>query len=124
MNKSPIDLLNSDRMLLLDTAKESNIKSKNYLNNPITFHGILSCNQKMHKLFETISKAAKTDASIYISGETGVGKELVAKAIHLESLRADQPFIAVNVANLLLLFGAFYSYLPVVLQRVSQINRM
>ena len=99
MNKSPIDLLNSDRMLLLDTAKESNIKSKNYLNNPITFHGILSCNQKMHKLFKTISKAAKTDASIYISGETGVGKELVAKAIHLESLRADQPFIAVNVAN-------------------------
>lgn len=124
MNKSPIDLLNSDRMLLLNTAKESNIKSKNYLNNPITFHGILSCNQKMHKLFKTISKAAKTDASIYISGETGVGKELVAKAIHLESLRADQPFIAVNVANLLLLFGAFYSYLPVVLQRVSQINRM
>ena len=99
MNKSPIDLLNSDRMLLLDTAKESNIKSTNYLNNPISFHGILSCNQKMHKLFETISKAAKTDASIYISGETGVGKELVAKAIHLESLRADQPFIAVNVAN-------------------------
>jgi len=99
MNKSPMDLLNSDRMLLLDTAKESNIKSTNYLNNPISFHGILSCNQKMHKLFETISKAAKTDASIYISGETGVGKELVAKAIHLESLRADQPFIAVNVAN-------------------------
>lgn len=94
-----MDLLNSDRMLLLDTAKESNIKSTNYLNNPISFHGILSCNQKMHKLFETISKAAKTDASIYISGETGVGKELVAKAIHLESLRADQPFIAVNVAN-------------------------
>jgi transcriptional regulator with PAS, ATPase and Fis domain len=53
----------------------------------------------MYKLFETISKAAKTDASIYISGETGVGKELVAKAIHLESPRANQPFIAVNVAN-------------------------
>ena len=53
----------------------------------------------MHKLFKTISKAAKTDASIYISGETGVGKELVARAIHAESSRANQPFIAVNVAN-------------------------
>jgi two-component system response regulator AtoC len=86
-------------MLLLITSKESNIKSKNYLNNPISFHGILSCNQKMHKLFKTITKAAKTDASIYISGETGVGKELVARAIHAESHRAYQPFIAVNVAN-------------------------
>jgi transcriptional regulator with PAS, ATPase and Fis domain len=99
MNKFPIDLLNSDRMLLLDAVKENNINSKYYVDKPIFFHGILSCNQKMHKLFETISKAAKTDASIYISGETGVGKELVAKAIHLESSRADKPFIGVNVAN-------------------------
>ena len=53
----------------------------------------------MHKLFENICKAAKTDASIYISGETGVGKELVARAIHAQSPRANQPFIAVNVAN-------------------------
>jgi transcriptional regulator with PAS, ATPase and Fis domain len=86
-------------MLLLDTAKESDINSNYYVGKPRLFHGILSCNQKMYKLFETISKAAKTDASIYISGETGVGKELVAKAIHLESPRANQPFIAVNVAN-------------------------
>jgi transcriptional regulator with PAS, ATPase and Fis domain len=53
----------------------------------------------MHKLFETICKAAKTEVPIYISGETGVGKELVARAIHAQSPRADQPFIAVNVAN-------------------------
>lgn len=86
-------------MLLLDSRKESNIKNTNYSDNPISFHGILSCNQNMHKLFKTISKAAQTDASIYISGETGVGKELVARAIHAESPRAYQPFIAVNVAN-------------------------
>ena len=53
----------------------------------------------MQILFEKICKAAKTDASIYISGETGVGKELVARAIHAESARAKEPFIAVNVAN-------------------------
>jgi DNA-binding NtrC family response regulator len=53
----------------------------------------------MYKLFEKICKAAKTDVSIYISGETGVGKELVARAIHAESSRAKEPFIAVNVAN-------------------------
>ena len=48
----------------------------------------------MHKLFKKISRAAKTDASIYISGETGVGKELVARAIHAESTRSKEPFIA------------------------------
>lgn len=53
----------------------------------------------MHRLFESIKKAARTDVSIYISGETGVGKELVARAIHAESDRAKQPFVAVNVAN-------------------------
>ena len=86
-------------MLLVSSGKESYINSKYYLDNSVFFHGILSCNPKMHKLFETICKAAKTDVPIYISGETGVGKELVARAIHAQSPRADQPFIAVNVAN-------------------------
>lgn len=83
----------------MSAGKESYINSKSYLDKSIFFHGILSCNPKMHKLFETICKAAKTDASIYISGETGVGKELVARAIHAQSQRSDQPFVAVNVAN-------------------------
>ena len=86
-------------MLLVGSGKESYINSKSNLDKSVFFHGILSCNPKMHELFETICKAAKTDASIYISGETGVGKELVARAIHAQSPRADQPFIAVNVAN-------------------------
>ena len=60
---------------------------------------MLSRNIKMRELFEKIRKAAKTDVSIYISGETGVGKELIARAIHAESARAKEPFIAVNVAN-------------------------
>jgi len=53
----------------------------------------------MRRLFEKIKRAAKSDVSIYISGETGVGKELVARAIHEASNRAGEPFIAVNVAN-------------------------
>lgn len=65
----------------------------------IFFHGILSRDIEMHRLFENIKRAAQTGESIYISGETGVGKELVARAIHAESKRAQKPFIAVNVAN-------------------------
>ena len=53
----------------------------------------------MHRLFKNIKKAAQADVSIYISGETGVGRELVARAIHAESKRAELPFVAMNVAN-------------------------
>ena len=63
------------------------------------FHGILSKNSQMHRLFVTIQRAAKTKAPIFICGETGVGKELVAKALHLESSRSKEPFIAFNAAN-------------------------
>ena len=54
----------------------------------------------MQQLKKTIRRFSKTDASIFIHGETGTGKELVAHALHMESDRADGPFVAVNVAAL------------------------
>lgn len=86
-------------MLETGLLRESTIKSQERMHKPIVFHGILSRSLSMKKLFESIKKAAQTDVSIYISGETGVGKELVARAIHAESSRSQQPFVAVNVAN-------------------------
>lgn len=50
------------------------------------------------KIFEQIEKATRTNISVAITGETGTGKELVAKAIHYNSPRAAKPFIAVNMA--------------------------
>lgn len=52
----------------------------------------------IRKVFALIDKAAQTNINISISGETGTGKELVAKAIHYHSDRAKKPFIAVNVS--------------------------
>jgi Cdc6-like AAA superfamily ATPase len=86
-------------MLEIGLLRESTIKSQEKMHKPIVFHGILSRSISMKKLFESIKRAAQTDVSIYISGETGVGKELVARAIHAESSRSQQPFVAVNVAN-------------------------
>ena len=51
--------------------------------------------QAVHTL---IAKAARTTITVSVSGETGTGKELVAKAIHFQSNRAAQPFVAVNMA--------------------------
>lgn len=51
----------------------------------------------MHSVFNLIEKATKTNISVSIQGDTGTGKELVAKAIHYNSKRHNKPFIAVNV---------------------------
>lgn len=50
------------------------------------------------KVYELIEKATRTNITVTITGETGTGKELVAKAIHYSSNRSKQPFVAVNVA--------------------------
>ena len=65
----------------------------------INFHGIVAEDETMHELFDSIRHASSTNAPIFITGETGTGKELVAKACHFESYHKDQPFIAVNCAN-------------------------
>ena len=54
----------------------------------------------MQKIFEVIRKVAPTDSTVLINGESGTGKELAAQAIHLNSRRADKPFVAINCAAL------------------------
>ncbi|MCL2801575.1 MAG: sigma-54 dependent transcriptional regulator [Treponema sp.] len=64
------------------------------------FKSIIGNSRNMREVFDTISKAAPTKASILITGESGVGKELVADAIHELSPRKDQPLIKVHCAAL------------------------
>ncbi len=52
----------------------------------------------MRRVRELIARAAPTTASVLVTGESGVGKELVARALHLQSLRSDGPFVALNCA--------------------------
>ena len=54
----------------------------------------------MQGVFETIVRCAEVDSSVLISGETGVGKEVAARAIHGQSHRKDKPFVAVNCGAL------------------------
>jgi DNA-binding NtrC family response regulator len=64
------------------------------------FDEIIGKSQKIKEVHELIERVAKTDTTVLIRGETGTGKELVAKAIHRLSLRKDKPFIAVNCVAL------------------------
>ncbi|MGK2905153.1 MAG: sigma-54-dependent transcriptional regulator [Desulfuromonadales bacterium] len=57
---------------------------------------IVHSSARMQSVLETVQKAAATAASVLITGPTGTGKELVARALHAESPRCDKPFLAVN----------------------------
>lgn len=59
---------------------------------------IIGSSPSIRKIFALLEKACTTNISVSISGETGTGKELVAKAIHYNSKRKNKPFVAVNIA--------------------------
>jgi DNA-binding NtrC family response regulator len=59
---------------------------------------IIGNSQEIKKIFELINKAIQTNINVTISGETGTGKEVVAKAIHYNSPRKNKPFVAINMA--------------------------
>jgi DNA-binding NtrC family response regulator len=64
------------------------------------FDKIIGTSSAMQKLFGTLQKVMRSDANILVLGETGTGKELVARTIHAHSFRSDKPFIAVDCAAL------------------------
>ncbi|UTC68347.1 MULTISPECIES: sigma-54 dependent transcriptional regulator [unclassified Treponema] len=64
-----------------------------------SFENIIGKSPLMEKVFEDIKKVAPTKASVLITGETGVGKELIARAIHNLSNRKDKPFVQVHCAS-------------------------
>lgn len=61
-------------------------------------NSIIGDSKAMQKVFKLMTKAVNTNITVSITGETGTGKEVVAKAIHYNSSRKKNPFIAVNVA--------------------------
>jgi DNA-binding NtrC family response regulator len=65
-----------------------------------TYHGIIGRSPKMLEVFHRISLYGPTDASVIITGETGTGKELIARALHETSTRATMPFVPVNCTAL------------------------
>jgi DNA-binding NtrC family response regulator len=70
------------------------------VNQKYAFGNIIGKNHKMQAIYELIKKVSHTGARVLITGETGVGKELVAKAIHFNSLRKNRPFVSINCGAL------------------------
>ncbi len=60
------------------------------------FAGLIGTSEKMKELYKTLMSVAPTKANVLITGKSGTGKELVARAIHQESDRSERPFVALN----------------------------
>ncbi len=61
-------------------------------------HALLGESAAMREVFRLIGRVAASDLNVLVTGETGTGKELVARALHEESARRDKPFVALNTA--------------------------
>ena len=79
-----------------ERLKKENILLKKEIKKERELENIITKNDKMLQIFETIRKISDYDTSVLITGESGTGKELVAKAIHYNSKRSSKPFIAIN----------------------------
>ncbi|MCB9640305.1 MAG: sigma 54-interacting transcriptional regulator [Myxococcales bacterium] len=66
----------------------------------VNFHGLWSRSPSMHRAFEIVRNVATSDTSVLVRGDSGTGKEIIARAIHEESHRSHRRFLAVNCAAL------------------------
>ncbi|HOU52501.1 MAG TPA: sigma-54 dependent transcriptional regulator [Myxococcota bacterium] len=88
------------RVLERQDLQREVVRLRSEVSRRYSFDQILGRSPGMLKVFEVIRAVAETDATVLIQGETGVGKELVARSIHAHSLRKDGPFVAVNCGAL------------------------
>src|SRR6202789_583079 len=79
-----------------ESLRRENAALKSQIRSESQFESILAKSASMQEIFRTITKIADFKTTVLISGESGVGKELVAKAIHSRSGRKDKPFTAIN----------------------------
>jgi DNA-binding NtrC family response regulator len=90
-----INRLTRERELIWENQRLRQEISRSY-----SLEDLVGKSPPMQKLFDMIDILAKSDTTVLIQGETGTGKELVARAIHQRSLRRDHPLIKVNCAAL------------------------
>ena len=79
---------------------EENISLRQKLEERYRFENIVAKSAKMQQVIEVIKVVARSNATVLITGDSGTGKELVARALHSQSYRKDKPFVAVSCAAL------------------------
>lgn len=85
---------------LKDRLHEENVALREQIDQAFMFEEIVGSSSALKIVLSSIVSVAPTDSTVLITGETGTGKELIARAIHKHSQRAGQPFISVNCASI------------------------
>ncbi|MDD5562282.1 MAG: sigma-54 dependent transcriptional regulator [Thermoanaerobaculaceae bacterium] len=98
-NPEEISLLVA-RIIKVKTLQRENSLLRQRLAKQYNFHDILSKNPKMREIFDLIREVSSLRSTVLIQGDSGTGKELVARAIHYSGDRAAKPFLAVSCAAL------------------------
>ncbi len=89
-----------DRKRATDIAQRENLALREEVDKISMFEEIVGGSPKLQPVLARVSKVATTDSTVLITGETGTGKELIARAIHKRSPRANHAFVSVNCAAL------------------------
>src|ERR1035437_8969378 len=93
-------LIEIDRMIVRRRLEYENTHLKRALKQRYSFPNIIGKSERMVRMLDLVAQVAPSRSTILITGETGTGKELVAQAIHANSPRAEQLFVAVNSGSL------------------------
>jgi DNA-binding NtrC family response regulator len=93
-------IIEIDRMIAKRRLEYENTHLRRALKQRYSFPNIIGKSERMVRMLDLVSQVASSRSTILITGETGTGKELVAKAIHANSPRSDNMFVAVNSGSL------------------------
>jgi len=87
-----------DRKQAEQRLQDENVALREEIDRASMFEEIVGISRALHAVLSRVSKVAPTDSTVLITGETGTGKELVARAIHRRSHRSSRAFVSVNCA--------------------------
>ena len=84
------------KALEVQTLREENVRLKEELGQRYQFDSIVANSSKMQEILAAVSRVAATRSTVLLCGESGVGKDMIARAIHHHSPRASMPFVKIN----------------------------
>jgi len=89
-------LLSVEKALKFKSLAEENIRLKKELRGQYKYTNLVGTSRAIKQIFGLIEKVADTDGTVLITGASGTGKELIARALHYNSSRSDKPLVVIN----------------------------